>query len=422
MAYRALHVSDCLPGMHKSWGGAEQACLWLMQAERDSGVEVSVITTRPDTPTDLNGIRHLHVKTLESILGRKAVETLSLRHLGLDPVSFIGIRRAIRRLKPDIVHLHRTVRLTLSAALAARAEGIPVVASVYDYFNFCPRETLLRNDKEQCAGGVRRDCAECMGLASPGRIIKGAFVRMRASIFSKLLESATFHALSRASAALVASQGVPANRIHVIALAMPMENCRQEWTVAMERGMILYVGWIQERKGLHVIIKAMPDVLSRIPTARLWVAGDTGDEAYMQRVNQMVAELGIRDKVFILGRKNRQEVEALLRRANVVVVPEQWENMSPLILVEAMCMGKAVLASNVGGIPEFIENGQSGMLAAMCDSGAFAEKIATLLSDEALVERMGRNAAATINNKLDKANIMRDYLSMYLAAKEMTHE
>jgi glycosyltransferase involved in cell wall biosynthesis len=97
----------------------------------------------------------------------------------------------------------------------------------------------------------------------------------------------------------------------------------------------------------------------------------------------------------------------------VVVIPEQYENMSPLLMIEAMSMSKPVVISRAGGIPEFIEDGVSGWLANPLDPGDFADKIIRVFRDPDHAKAMGENARQRILTKCDDGSIWDKTRRMY---------
>ena len=97
----------------------------------------------------------------------------------------------------------------------------------------------------------------------------------------------------------------------------------------------------------------------------------------------------------------------------MVVIPEQYENMSPLLMIEAMSMAKPVVISQAGGIPEFIEDGVSGWLADPLDARAFAGKIIRVFRDPDHAKVMGENARERILAKCDDEDIWEKTRRMY---------
>ncbi|HNQ36074.1 MAG TPA: glycosyltransferase, partial [bacterium] len=167
--------------------------------------------------------------------------------------------------------------------------------------------------------------------------------------------------------------------------------------IAGDRDYLLYVGWVQERKGLHVLIEALAIAQPDLPAdLKLLVVGETEQVApsYVNQVRTLVNQLKLSKRVLFLGRRPPAETTGLISRARAVVIPEQWENMSPVVLVEAMHYGRPILASRIGGIPEFIEDGRNGLLFKPDDRQELARRLVQIIKNPGQADTLGRNAAA----------------------------
>ena len=136
-------------------------------------------------------------------------------------------------------------------------------------------------------------------------------------------------------------------------------------------------------------------VLEECPEARLVACGSRvrfGDE-YYEMLQSKVDSGGIRDRVTFLDHLPPTEVKKHIRQAAVVVIPEQYENMSPLLMIESMFLARPVVISRVGGVPEFIEDGVTGWLADPHDPADFAKKIISVVKDldHAWLPTLGQN-------------------------------
>ena len=103
---------------------------------------------------------------------------------------------------------------------------------------------------------------------------------------------------------------------------------------------ILFAGWLNDRKGVHIAIKAMPSILREFPEAVLYVIGGRAKfaDAYERGYEQFIEEKGLHNNIVFLGHQSPEVVKAYIHKASVLVIPEQYENMSPLIMIEAMTL------------------------------------------------------------------------------------
>jgi glycosyltransferase involved in cell wall biosynthesis len=400
---KVCHVSDTLPGSHSRWGGAEQACRRIMDMQFDEGLDLFAITSRPDSSVAYGNIRIFSVPVLD---GLRALKQMLIP---FDPLSFLPLCRILSSERPDIVHLHRVNIISLSAALAARLLQIPVVVSIYDYYYFCPKETMVDGNGNRCNSFHGGGCASCMALPNNSALKRTAISRRRGS-FDFFLRGAFYHVLSGASAAVLSSYGIRRERVFTIPQVLSLPGGS---TAPWEKGKILFIGTLQERKGLHLLIDAMPEIIRECPQAHLVAVGPGYNDAYSEKIRDRIDALGLTERVALLGMADHTLVNRHMDEANAVAIPEQWENMSPVVLFEAMAKGKAVVASRVGGIPEFLCEGETGFLADPSSPKEFASKLTKLLRNDEEAKRVGKSAQWYMKEFMDKKRIMGEYRAMY---------
>ncbi|MDF2855967.1 MAG: glycosyltransferase family 1 protein [Neobacillus sp.] len=149
---------------------------------------------------------------------------------------------------------------------------------------------------------------------------------------------------------------------------------------------IIYAGRLVELKGVNNLISALGQLKQVRNDWVCWIVG-TGEKEWELR--SQVMSLGLGDSVQFLGK--REDVPSLLTQTDILVLPTLIENQ-PLSLIEAQIAGKAVIASNVGGIPEMIKHGVTGLLTPPEDANALFSNINQLLSDDKLRKKLGTNA------------------------------
>jgi glycosyltransferase involved in cell wall biosynthesis len=180
--------------------------------------------------------------------------------------------------------------------------------------------------------------------------------------------------------------------------------------------MILFVGSLTEHKGLHIIIKAMKEVVKEIPKVKLLVVG-RGKDYYVNYIDKLVTNYALQDHINFLGYKNNEDVLKLIREADIVVVPEQWNSeFGPVILIEAKLSGRPVVASRIGSIPEYVRDGIDGILVNYNCSKDFSDALITLLKKPILVNDMGMNISDNINNILSSNKMLDNLERLYFEA------
>ncbi|MBR5115831.1 MAG: glycosyltransferase family 4 protein, partial [Lachnospiraceae bacterium] len=142
---------------------------------------------------------------------------------------------------------------------------------------------------------------------------------------------------------------------------------------------VLVLGKLWEQKGIYDLIAAMPAVLQQVPDAQFLLCGD-GD---MAECRKRIQELGCSDHVRMPGWIDAQAREELFGVCSTFILPSHFEGM-PMSLLEAMGHGLSCIATDVGGIPQVIRNGENGILIRPKDPDAIASALIPLLKDAAL--------------------------------------
>ena len=150
--------------------------------------------------------------------------------------------------------------------------------------------------------------------------------------------------------------------------------------------LVLFVGRLVEHKNLPRLLEALALVVKQRPRVRLLIAGSG---PLRDALATQIMQLGLQDHALLLGEQS--EVPALMEAADLVVLPSLREGLSNVVL-EAMALGRAVLSTPVGGIPQAIDNGQHGVLVEPTDTDALARALLTLIDDPALRARLGHAA------------------------------
>jgi glycosyltransferase involved in cell wall biosynthesis len=159
----------------------------------------------------------------------------------------------------------------------------------------------------------------------------------------------------------------------------------------MQAQRILYLGRLEAAKGVFELLAAASRLAPRFPALRL-VFGGEGDCAALRR---RAAELGLAERVELLGWLGPRERDAELARAEVFCLPSHAEGL-PMAMLEAMAASKAVVATAVGGIPEALHDGDNGLLVPPRDEEALARALARLMGDTALRDRLAARARTRI--------------------------
>jgi glycosyltransferase involved in cell wall biosynthesis len=173
---------------------------------------------------------------------------------------------------------------------------------------------------------------------------------------------------------------------------------------------VLFVGQFDLKSGPHILLQAIPKILDRSPhTNFVFVAVDAGLRKYC---DEIVDSSGIAPNVTFLEQLPRDQMIDHYRNAKVCVFPSQWDNF-PYICIEAMASGCAVVATDVGGFPEIIENKVNGLLVEAGDADSLADAIVEVLTNDELRDKIRINAHERIKSFCDAEKVALRSLEIY---------
>ncbi len=262
-----------------------------------------------------------------------------------------GVARLVRLLRArraDLLHTHTLAAANALGRTAGRAAHVPVISHLHIENHFRPATAALLRTLDN---GTARLCARLVAVSED---TKRAYER----------------------------QGYPRDRIEVVYNGVP--PAPNGGVPANDPPVIGEIARLCDVKGQRELIEA----LAQIPDARLVLAGRDLEQggAFQRSLEGDAERLGVRDRVEF---GFRDDVAALLDRLDVVALPS-WTEGLPLIVLEAMAHGRPVVATPVGGTPELLVDGETGLLVPPRDPHALAAALRRVLDDPQLAARLGR--------------------------------
>ena len=189
------------------------------------------------------------------------------------------------------------------------------------------------------------------------------------------------------------------------------EEARRKLGLAAGAPVVMAVAALIREKGLDTLLRAAAQVLRRFAEARFVLVGEGSSEAELRA---LAKELGIAEAVWFAGL--RSDVETFMRATNVVAVPSVWQEPAGLATLEAMASARPVVASRIGGIPEHVQDGSTGILVTPGAVEEFAGAIIRLLEDPALARRMGEAGRERVEREFSMERWIEDTLGIYSGA------
>lgn len=253
--------------------------------------------------------------------------------------------------QPDIVHTHLIDGMSASLWHQARQMGLPIVHTAHDYHLLCPRAFLLTRSWKLCSE-PRLAC----------RAYRAWHLRTTRNI--DLFASPSQFLLERHREA-----GLAAARQQIVHNGIPQPPDVADVRAARDpgsRGRFLLLARLTVEKGIETVLDAMARLPADLPI-ELTIAGSGPLE---NRVRVAASRDG---RIRYVGYVQQEEKLAALARAGYLLLPSLWYENAPVVIVEAAAYGLGLIASDIGGIPEFVEPGRTGLLFPPGDSAALAD-------------------------------------------------
>lgn len=350
--------------------GGQLVALALAKAARARGHEVAAVAPTRGEFVELaerEGFRVLVVP-----LGG-ALDVRSLRRLAA----------VLRAERADVLHTHAHFSLNVLGRVAGRLAGARVIAHMH-------ADNVFRTG----------------GLAARAQ---AALDNVTARLCARII------AVSEATAASLVRQGYPAGRVVVVRNGIdtqpPPEPCRPTG-VPVGAPILLHVGRLAPVKGQRELIEALPRLGHDAAVAVLVGKDLETAGAYERELESLAAAVGVRDRVVLAG--YRSDVAALLAAADVFVLPSRVEGL-PLTVLEAMAAARPVVATRVGGTPEAVVDGETGLLVPPGDVEALAAALDSLLGDSDLARRLGEAGRRRVEERFTSAAMNEQVLDSYAA-------
>ena len=288
------------------------------------------------------------------------------------------LRRSFKRLRPDIIHIHNYTSGGNAVLLACA--GIPTVHTVHDVSILCPRSgRSLDAHGNLCLAHFGFGCRR-RGCASYRVFFEHALFResvkryaLRAHVDRLIVHS---HLLAERLKAY-GVQPLPLPRfVDIEAFPfVPKDEPSQR---------LLFVGYMDDTKGLKPLLQAFRRVLQRVPNARLDIVGDGPRKEEYVRLGA-----GMEEALHFHGEVPHEGIPTFFQRSSLVAIPSQVPETGPFTALEAMSTGRPVVGSKLGGLIEIIQEGHTGYLVDPADVEGMAERIVRLLENPAEASRMG---------------------------------
>lgn len=293
--------------------------------------------------------------------------------------------KALEEFKPDIVHINNFQRqLSASIIDAIKEKNIPIVMTAHDLNPICPASIMLYNG-EVCDDCITKGYTQCIKK----KCVKGSTLKSTLGVMEKKYYD--IHKVFRKIDCIISPSEFNKNQLvngklkynEIVALHnFVNESVRNEYVLG---DYAFYLGRLSKEKGILNLIEAIGD----IPNAKLLIAGD-GPER--ERIEAYISEHKLDGRITLLGYQNQDSIHKYITNSRFVVIPSICNENCPYSVLEAMEIGKPIVASRIGGIPELIADGENGYLYKADDINELKEKLTLLLDEDEKVNRFAQKS------------------------------
>ena len=168
------------------------------------------------------------------------------------------------------------------------------------------------------------------------------------------------------------------------------------------------IAFLREYKGVDYFVEAAQLLLAKIPNIKFWIIGNGPEQ---NRILNKIENLGLTDCIVMTG--FQEDVSKFLAHMDVFVLSSTGAEGIPQALTQAMAMERAVVATKVGGIPEVVQHGATGLLTNPMDSQGLAENVYALLKDKECRQRLGRGARQIVECSYSSENMFKQLEALY---------
>ncbi len=319
------------------------------------------------------------------------------------------MEEALEDFKPDIVHLNNFQRqLSASIIKPIKKRKIPIVFTAHDVQAICPAITMLDGNKkicEKCIKGkyincIKKKCIKNSKLKSLLGAIEGKYYRI-ANIYRKKIDYIITPSQFYKSKFI--EDGIPEEKIKALHNFINIDEYKID---TKDDNYALYFGRLSKEKGiLHLI-----DAFSKMKDGKLYIAGE-GEEK--ENIKKLIENNGLEDRIKLLGFLNTENMKEYIRKCKFVIVPSIWYENCPYSIIETLAIGKPVIGSNMGGIPELIKNGENGFIYQVDNINDLKQKIQKLFNDNDLVKKFSEKSKELCKKLYSKEIYYNELIKIY---------
>jgi len=401
---KVLLVSEYFPP--KVFGGGEISAEHLARALSEKGVDVSVLTAGFPGLKEFESIGKVRIHRRLRTGGIPGSLLSNIRRKFLFPHS---VKREIGRLEKeenfDLIHFLNTNSII-------SLKGKRTIATINSYGNLCPKGNLFYKEKGVCLGCNPLRYILCI-LSSEysGKLRLGFYLRYNPLfwLFSylnykrrkKALRGIDeFIAISEFIMDLLLRNGIRRERVHKVPNIVDIKDSGREYHLKEKGVLITYIGALERIKGVDLLIEAFNRIREN---AFLLIAGEGSERKTLEKISER--------RVRFLGRIDYEFMPSVYRQSDIIALPARWPEPLPRVLLEACYFGRPIIATDVGGNADIVDDRENGFL--VKTPAELNEKIGILVRNSKLRGRMGKRSREIFEERFSKEKVIERILDVY---------
>lgn len=324
--------------------------------------------------------------------------------------------RILDSFQPDIIHYHNLKGLSIGMIQEGKNRNIYSVITFHDNWGFCYKNILIKNDLSICKD--HNDCFNCSTYffynKLPIRIYKD-YLMYNLNLIDNWITPSKY----------IANNYKPfyesEKEINVVWNGINIDRFKKIHNKKRDKDKIrfTFIGFLGAHKGILVLL----DAVNRIKKKKfiINIIGDGHDKSVYE---DYIGTNKLKEKVFLLGKIENKEIDNIFESTDILILPSIWPENQPVTITEAMASKIPVIASNIGGIPELVEDNKEGVLFAVGNSKELADKMEWFIHHPEKIEEYGTAAYNKIkyfsfSNQVNK--ILEVYNKKLISKKQQSY-
>jgi glycosyltransferase involved in cell wall biosynthesis len=320
----------------------------------------------------------------------------------LNPDAFLKLKKIIKKFKPDVIHYH-SILYYLSPYILLNSKKIPSVMTLHNYYFECCSGLKYFPNLELCKNSIGDICFKKKCVTKKEyfhqKLWRSIFNKFKKNIDIFIPCSTYGEKLSKLNNyknVILLNHGVDTNNLNY--LKIPKNNN------------ILYLGRLEPEKGVNYLIESLVLIKEKFKDLKLFIVGEGSQKKNLEKITK---KLNLNNIVEFVGKISNKNVKKYFQKSKILIVPSIWPENSPISIYESMSFGRPVIGSNIGGIPDLIDNTKTGYLIKPKNSKEISKKIIKLLSNDYLLEKMCKKSRIRAENLFSIDNHINKLIKIY---------